>query len=71
MAPELIAGRESSIITIVLCPHGIARSIIPDNLPAWKAVYGLDLLRVRLHGLACAWACTAPPVENGLLLPAC
>ncbi|KAG2441193.1 hypothetical protein HYH02_010037 [Chlamydomonas schloesseri] len=63
VAPGLIKDgfQNSAIITIVLAPQGVVSSIIPDDLPAWKQVYGLDLLQnkswrgdalktVQLHG---------------------
>lgn len=30
-------------------------SIIPDDLPAWKPVYGLDLLKVRKEARETEW----------------
>ncbi|KAG2423907.1 hypothetical protein HXX76_014960 [Chlamydomonas incerta] len=47
VAPDLIQDgfQNSAIITIVLAPQGVVSSIIPDNLPAWKVVYGLNLLK--------------------------
>lgn len=49
VAASLInAGRQTdAIITVMLGPQGVIRSTIPDNLPNWNRVYGLDLLRNR------------------------
>ncbi|GLC69909.1 hypothetical protein PLESTF_000894800 [Pleodorina starrii] len=46
-APALVQkGRmNDAVLTIVLCPQGIAAAIVPWDLPAWGQVYGLNLLR--------------------------
>ena len=38
--------RSNGVITMTICPNGIVQSIIPEGLPGWDAVYGLNLLQV-------------------------